>query len=127
MAFDGANVERSFGADDQEVSRAFLFSDVGEGLVVALVAVLEGMDESRIFPEKDPEEGEQLVGLFHIAFGLGEDDDVPVIANALKEAHRNGISGAAVGEGIAIQLYEAGEGRHGGGSPHPLNILGISF
>ena len=56
MAFDGANVERSFGADDQEVSRAFLFSDVGEGLVVALVAVLEGMDESRIFPEKDPEE-----------------------------------------------------------------------
>ena len=60
MAFDGANVERSFGADDQEVSRAFLFSDVGEGLVVALVAVLEGMDESRIFPEKDPEEGEQL-------------------------------------------------------------------
>ena len=71
--------------------------------------------------------GEQLVGLFHIAFGLGEDDDVPVIANALKEAHRNGISGAAVGEGIAIQLYEAGEGRHGGGSPHPLNILGIPF
>ena len=97
--------------------------DVADGLVVALVPVGHRRHKGGVAGVPRPDGGQQLVFLFLVAPGLGQDDDVPLVADRLKKTHRDGVGDAAVQQLVGPDLDDAGGKGHGSRSLHPLEVL----
>ena len=79
---------------------------MGKGLVVALVAVGHGIYKGRVAQVTRPDDGQHLVFLLHKALGLGQHDQVALVADGLKEPHRDGICNAAVQQLVVADLHD---------------------
>lgn len=100
VALHSADLQRDRRADDKVPAGGFLHGDVGERLVVPLVAVGHRRHEGRVAQIPRPDGRKEGIFLFYEAFGLGQDDDVALVAQTLEEADGDGVSYAAVQKGI---------------------------
>ena len=82
--------------------------------------------KGRIAQIPRPDGGQELVLFLHEALGLGEDDEVALIADGLEEPHRDGVSHTAVQQLVMADLHDLCGQRHGSRCLHPLDILGIA-
>ena len=106
IALHGADLQRDGRADDEGFARLFQHGNMGKGLVVALMAVGHGIHEGRIAQVTRPDGGQHLVFLLHKALGLGQHDQVALVADGLKEPHRDGICNAAVQQLVVADLHD---------------------
>ena len=88
--------------------------------------VCHGLHKSGIAHIPCPDKGQHLVFLLYKTLGLGQDDQVALVADRLEKAHRNGIRNTAVQQLIVADLHDLGRQRHGCRSLHPLDILGVA-
>ena len=63
--------------------------------------------------------------LLAILFGLRENGEVPLIADAAEPGHRNGIGNASIEKFPPADTDNPRDERHGRRSAHPLDVFGI--
>ena len=90
------------------------------------MAVGHRRHEGRVAQIPRPDGRQEGIFLFYEAFGLGQDDDVALVAQTLEEADGDGVSYAAVQKGIVADPDGLGGQRHGRRGLHPAHVLGIT-
>ena len=126
IALHRGNLQRDGRADDEGPAGLLQHGNIGQRLIVALVPVCHGLHKSGIAHIPCPDKGQHLVFLLYKTLGLGQDDQVALVADRLEKAHRNGIRNTAVQQLIVADLHDFGRQRHGCRSLHPLDILGVA-
>ena len=126
VALHSADLQRDGRADDIVFAGGLLHGDVGEGLVVPLVTVGHRCHEGRIAQIPRTDGRQHGILLFHEALGLGHDDEVPLVTQALEEADGDGVGHAAVQQGVVADPDGLRRQRHGRRSLHPAHVLGVA-
>ena len=124
--FRVADIQGFRGADDEGCFVCFPFVDLVHLAVVHMVAVLHSFEDLRGFLHEGLHEG-QVCGRLAVAFGLGEDDDVAVIAQLFHIGIGHGVGDAAVQVSMVLDCYRPGDYRHGSGGTEPAHVLFLPF
>ena len=90
------------------------------------MAVGHSLHKGRIAQIPCPDGGQHGILLFHKPLGLGQDDEVPLVADGLKEADGDGIGNAAVQQAVMADLDDLCGQWHGSRGFHPAHILRIT-
>ena len=88
--------------------------------------VCHGLHKSGIAHIPCPDKGQHLVFLLYKTLGLGQDDQVALVADRLEKAHRNGIRNTAVQQLIVADLHDLCSQRHGCRGLHPPDVLSVA-
>lgn len=127
-AFKTADFEVGVGADDEGAAGGGFGLGVLHLGVIVGGALLHGTAHGRMFPGEEGEEHVlQAGGLFPVAFGLGEDDDIAGVALLLEVAKRDGVADTAVEEGLAVKKDGAADAGHTGSGAYPLKGFVVDF
>ena len=82
--------------------------------------------EGRIAQIPRTDGGQHGVLLFHKALGLGQDNEVPLVTQALEEADGDGVGHAAVQQGVVADPDGLRRQRHGRRGLHPAHVFGVA-
>ena len=117
---DAPDGEGGIGAEDEGVALGLLAGDIAQFLVVHLVSVFPGGDESWIAAEVAADEPPVAEGLLQVVGGLGEDDEVATEALLLEVAQGDGVGNAAIDEPLVADGHYLGDNGHGGRGKDPV-------
>ena len=90
------------------------------------MAVGDGFHKGRVAEIFCPDGRQELVLFLDEPLGLGQDDQVPLVADGLEEADGDRVGHAAVQQGIVADLDDLCGQRHGGRCFHPLDVLSVT-
>ena len=108
------------GADDEEIPLLFLLLNQRQLGIVHQMPRFQGFDKIGVVPILHPYQRQQLVFLFPIALGLGQDDHIFGVTDALKIGHGDGIRDPAVQQLQPVDLHHLRHHRKGGRRPDPI-------
>ena len=128
VSLDALNGDRRVGANDEQATLGFALLDGAKLGVVHLVAMLHGLGQAGIDTVFAAHQRKRAILLLHIAFGLGQHDDVSTVADALEELDRDGIGHAAVQQLLVVDFDDLGDDGHGGRRANPVEaVVSIAF
>ena len=119
--------QRLFRTDDEGTFSHLCLIDIHQFLIIHDVSLVHRLNHLGVFPEGNAHQGHQLIVLFHEAVGLGQDDNIPVVAYALKVLQRNGVGHAPVEHFHAFQLHHFRGQWHRGRGTDPVVGEGRAF
>ena len=111
----------------QASSLLFGLSHVCQFLVVHDVALVHCLNHLRILPQGDTHQRHQFGALLLIAFWLGEDHHVSVVADTFEICQGDGVGDTTVEQFVAAHLHHFRGQRHRGGGADPLVALVVGF
>ena len=91
------------------------------------MAVCHSLHKGGVAEISGPDGGQEFVLLFDVALGLGQDDEIALVPDGLKEPHRDGVRHAAVQQAVMADLDDLCRQRHGSRGFHPEHILSVAL